>query len=65
MPRVLMCIDPVPAADGSCAQQAWVEQSTFADLLPTVAEANEIGFAFLASLMTLAAVKHFFKPRRI
>lgn len=26
MPRVLVCLDEVPAADGTCATTAWVEQ---------------------------------------
>jgi len=60
--RVLVCLDPQPAADGSCAQQAWIEQPSFADLLPTVAEANEIGWAFIASLAVVAIAKHSLKP---
>lgn len=62
--RVLTCIDPVPASDGSCAAQAWVEQAGFADLLPSVEEANEVGFAFASSLIIIAATKRFFKPQR-
>ncbi|WP_036133477.1 hypothetical protein [Aerolutibacter daejeonensis] len=62
--RVLVCLDAVPAADGSCAQQAWVEQPSVADLLPTVAQANEIGWLFLGSLAVIAFVKHGFKPPR-
>lgn len=62
--RVLACIDPVPAPDGSCAAQAWVEQAAIADFLPSVSEANEVGFAFASSLIIVAAAKRFFKPQR-
>lgn len=62
--RVLACVDPVPAPDGSCAAQAWVEQAGIAEMLPSFSEANEVGFAFLSSLVIIAAVKRFLKPQR-
>lgn len=34
MPRVLTCLDPVPASDGTCADQAWVDQSGLLPPLP-------------------------------
>lgn len=62
--RVLACVDPVPASDGSCVAQAWIEQPSFADVLPSLSEANEVGFAFLSSLVIIAAVKRYLKPQR-
>lgn len=62
MPRVLTCIDAVPAVDGSCAQQAWLEQPSWVDQLPTVEEANDIGMLFFFSLVAIAAAKRLFKP---
>lgn len=62
--RYLVCLDPVPVSDGSCTSQGWVEQAGFADFLPTVEEANIVGMSFAFSLVTMAAVKRFFKPPR-
>lgn len=56
MPRVLVCLDPTPAQDGSCQLQAWVEQPSIADMLPTVDQANIVGPAFVLGLCTLAAL---------
>jgi hypothetical protein len=61
--RLLVCIDPVPAADGSCAQTAFIEQPTFVDYLPTVDQAQAVGFAFFASIAVLASMG-LFKPSR-
>ncbi len=62
--RYLVCIDPAPAADGTCQQSAWVEQSSWRDLLPTVEQGNAIGFAFFSSLFLIAAAVRSFKPPR-
>jgi len=59
--RVLTCIDPTPAEDGSCAQQAWIEQG-FTQYLPTTEQAVEVGGAFFVSLLTLRAAILFLKP---
>lgn len=64
MARVLVCIDPLPLPDGSCQTEAWIEQPTFSDYLPTPGESAEVGFAFASTLVIVAAVKHFLKPRR-
>lgn len=56
MARVLVCLDPTPAQDGSCAQTAWIEQPSIIDYLPTVEEANVVGPAFAAGLCILAAL---------
>lgn len=62
MPRVLTCLDQQPAQDGSCAVQAWVEQPSIVAYLPTMEEANTIGFAFFAGLFVIAVVKRTMKP---
>lgn len=56
MPRVLVCLDEVPAPDGTCALQAWQEAPT---ALPTldVGTASEIGMALLWCVAGLAALK--------
>lgn len=64
MPRVLACLDYPMPTDGSCVQQAWVEQASIADFLPTHEQANAVGFAFFAALITVAFVKRTFKPQR-
>lgn len=56
-PRVLTCIDAVPASDGSCAQQAWLEQPTWIDYLPTVDQANAVGFATFSAVCIVVAFK--------
>ena len=42
--RNLVCLDSVPASDGTCAQSAWIEQTTIADLfeLPPAQEASAV-----------------------
>lgn len=44
MPRVLVCLDEVPAQDGSCAVQAWQEVPAAQPLLPelTAAQVQEL-----------------------
>lgn len=37
MPRVLVCLDEVPAVDGTCAMTAWVEQPP---ILPELSAAD-------------------------
>ena len=60
--RVLACIDPVPAPDGTCAQAAFIEQPSWIDYLPTVEQANEIGVAVFTSLMILAVARKLLFP---
>jgi|GEM_PF-2079905 hypothetical protein len=62
MARVLTCIDPVPAQDGTCTQTAWLDQSSWVDMLPTVAQANEVGAAIFTSVMTIAVAKRLLFP---
>ncbi|MGJ7901013.1 hypothetical protein [Lysobacter sp. 1R34A] len=64
MPRVLTCIDPAPAADGTCQQTAWIDQGGIADMLPTHEQANAVGFAFFSTLVVVAFVARTFKPPR-
>lgn len=62
--RYLVCLDDQPSQDGPCAHTAWIEQATVADYLPTVPQANAIGFAFFSGLFLIAAAKRSFKPTR-
>lgn len=57
MTRVLTCIDPVPAQDGTCSQTAWLEQPSWVGMLPTVEQANTVGPAIVFGLATLAALR--------
>lgn len=63
MPRVLTCIDPVPAEDGTCAQAAYIEQRSIVDLLPSVEQADEVGFAFFGTVVLVAAMSLFFPSK--
>ena len=56
MPRVLVCLDEVPAPDGSCALQAWQEAPTVLPTL-TVEEGHLIGITLLWCVAGLAALK--------
>ena len=56
MTRVLVCLDPVPASDGSCAESAYIEQPSVLPPL-TIEEANDIGAAMLLALASVMAVK--------
>lgn len=60
--RYLACLDHQPRADGSCQRQAWVEQPSWKQYLPTTEQAVEIGGVFFVSLFTLAAAKRLLKP---
>jgi len=62
--RYLVCLDAQPAADGSCAQTAFVEVAGWRDVLPTVDQANDVGLVFFTSLVTLAAFKSLLQPPR-
>lgn len=61
MSKILACID-YDSATQTCTAEAWVDQSSFSDYLPTVAEANAVGFAFASSLFLIAAAVRSFKP---
>lgn len=56
MPRVLTCIDPVPAIDGTCTTSAWLE---FPTVLPTltIEEGRAIGWALFAMVAGMQAIK--------
>lgn len=56
MPRALVCLDEVPATDGTCTLQAWQEIPT---ALPTlsVEDAHAIGMSLLACVAGLVALK--------
>ncbi|KAB7775660.1 hypothetical protein [Xanthomonas sp. LMG 12460] len=63
MARVLTCIDPAPAQDGTCAQTAWVDQSDWTTPLPTIEQAAAVGSAYFIGLMTLAVAKALLFPK--
>jgi hypothetical protein len=59
MARVLTCMDDPPAQDGTCATSAWVEQvpaSDWLDYMPTVQQAQDVGWALFGTLVVLAAM---------
>lgn len=62
-PRVLVCLDAVPAQDGSCALEAWMEQPAWVDYLPTVEQANTVGGAIFAAVCVVVAVKRLIFPK--
>ncbi|XQA67119.1 hypothetical protein ACM9XC_07230 [Xanthomonas sacchari] len=62
MARVLTCIDPTPAQDGTCAQTAWVDEPTWVHMLPTVDQANQVGAAIFTSVMVVAVAKRLLFP---
>ena len=62
--RYLVCLDDPMPETGECVQMVWVEQAQVADYLPTIAQANAIGFAFFSSLFLVAAAVRIFKPQR-
>lgn len=62
MPRVLVCVDEVPAGDGACAHQVWMEVNTIPPL-PTVEQATDVGWAIFLGLATLGALRGILKPR--
>lgn len=54
MPRVLVCLDDVPATDGSCAVEAWQEVPS-QPLLPELTKENVQEIApHLAVLLAVA-----------
>lgn len=58
--RVLTCLDPVPAEDGTCAQAAYIELPSVLPPL-TVEEAEDIAGALLLALAAVMAVKVAFR----
>lgn len=60
MARVLTCIDPVPASDGSCAEAVYLEQPSFLPPM-TVQDARDISTAVLTALVAVMAVKVAFR----
>ena len=55
MPRVLICTDDLPAADGTCTTTAWVEYAPPIEPL-SLADAQLIGGHALLAWVTVAAV---------
>lgn len=61
MSKVLTCID-FDSTTQTCNAEAWVDQASFVDFLPTVEQANTIGAVAFTSLITLAAVRRLLFP---
>jgi len=61
MPRILACLDAVPAPDGSCVTAAYVEQPSPWPAL-TVEQGQLIGSTWLMALVGVLIVKLLFKP---
>ena len=62
--RYLVCLDDPMPETGECVLVEWREVPQVADYLPTVVQANAIGFAFFSSLFLVAAAVRTFKPQR-
>lgn len=63
MARVLSCVDPVPASDGTCQTTAWIEQAGIADMMPTVEEGNTVGMAIFTAFVMLGMFR-LLKPKK-
>lgn len=63
MARVLKCIDYDETAQ-QCVTEAWVEEGTWAEMLPTHTEANVVGVAFFGALVMIAFAVRTIKPQR-
>lgn len=61
--RVLVCTDPTPASDGSCAATAWLEVPTWTDSLPTVDQAQAVGFSVFAAICIIGAMRLLLPPK--
>ena len=61
MSKVLTCID-FDSTTQTCNAEAWVDQASFVDYLPTVDQANTIGAIAFSSLITLAVVRRLLFP---
>ena len=61
MSKVLTCLD-FDSTTQTCNAEAWVDQASFVDYLPTVDQANTIGALALSSLITLAVVRRLLFP---
>ena len=60
--RVLTCIDYDEPA-GECITEAWVEQPSFVELLPTAQQAHSVGAAMLVACVAVAAMSLFLPSR--
>ena len=63
MSKVLTCTD-FDSTTQTCIAQAWVDQSSWVDLLPTLAEGNAVGVAFFVALVSIAMVANIVTPPR-
>ena len=58
--KYLVCLDDPMPTDGTCVQQAWVDQPQLLPLL-SVADANAIAVKFLWALASIMAAKIAFR----
>lgn len=63
MARVLKCLD-FDEATQTCVAEAWVEESAWVEMLPTMVEANVVGVAYFGALLIIAFVARTTKPPR-
>lgn len=47
-----------------CDVQAWVEQPSLLEVMPTMEQAQEVGLAVFIAWVTVAALKYLLKPTR-
>lgn len=56
MVPILACLDDPLPTDGSCVEQAWIEQPSMLPPL-SIADAQQISYAFLGALVAVMVVK--------
>lgn len=64
MSKVLTCTD-FDSTTQTCIAEAWVDQSSIVDYLPTIEQANGVGVAFAGSLILIAFAVRTLKPQRL
>lgn len=62
--RVLQCVEWDDAAQ-TCVTEAWVILSTFPDYMPTVEQAQTVGFAAFAGVVIVASMSLLLPPREL
>ena len=61
MSKVLTCLD-FDSTTQTCNAEAWVDQASIVDYLPTVEQANAVGVVMFSSLCILAAARRLLFP---
>jgi hypothetical protein len=60
--RVLQCVEWDDVTE-TCVTEGWVLLSTFPDYMPTVEQAQTVGFAAFAGVVIVAAMSLLLPPR--